>query len=197
MEKPKFSIEKRAFESPVTLSPDEGSRKVEGYAALFDVESSDLYGMTETIERGAFDGVIQRSDVLCLMNHDDRRGALARSTNGEGSLSLEVDDKGLKYSFEAPHSTLGDELLESLKRGDIRASSFAFTVKEEEWKDEGETLRRKVIKIDELYDVSPVFRPAYEDTTVYARGKQITAVPDKAAELQITKELDNLKSEIL
>ena len=196
MEK-KFSIETRAFQSPVTASPEEGSRKVEGYAALFDVESSDLYGMTETIERGAFDGVIQRSDVLCFMNHDERRGALARSTNGIGTLTLEVDDKGLKYSFDAPHSTLGDELLESLRRGDIRASSFAFTVQEEEWKDEGDTLKRKVIKIDELYDVSPVFRPAYDMTTVYARGKELTAVPDKAAALQIEQELDNLKKTIL
>lgn len=143
-------------------------RKVTGYAAVFDSESVDLGGFTEVIDRHAFDGVAEVSDVLCPMNHDVSRGILARSDKGKGSLTLEVDDHGLRYTFEAPHTALGDELLEYLRRGDIKGSSFAFTVAKEDTKEKnaaGQPLR-KILKVGRLYDVSPVYNPAYEDTEV-------------------------------
>ena len=107
---------------------NEDSRIVEGYAIVFNSESRDLGGFTEVIEPTALEGVLQQSDILCLLNHNEDRGILARSKYGAGSLKLEVDSTGLKYSFEAPCTNLGDELLEGLKRGDITTSSFAFTI---------------------------------------------------------------------
>ena len=98
---------------------NEDSRIVEGYAIVFNSESRDLGGFTEVIEPTALEGVLQQSDILCLLNHNEDRGILARSKYGAGSLKLEVDSTGLKYSFEAPCTNLGDELLEGLKRGDI------------------------------------------------------------------------------
>lgn len=148
-----------------------GGRLVEGYALLFNTESKDLGGFTEIIEPGALDRVIESSDVYCLLNHDHYRGLLARSTNGVGSLHLEVDDKGLKYSFEAPKTALGDELLEGLRRGDIRESSFAFDTEEEAWEDKGGAARCIIKKIRQLYDVSPVYNPAYAGTEVSARKR--------------------------
>ena len=71
--------------------------------------------------------------MLCLLNHNEDKGVLARSNKGVGSLTLSIDDRGLKYSFEAPNTALGDELLEGLRRGDISTSSFAFTVKSDSW----------------------------------------------------------------
>ena len=68
-----------------------------------------------------------------MLNHNEDKGVLARSNKGIGSLTLEIDDKGLKYSFDAPNTALGDELLEGLKRGDITASSFAFKVGKDKW----------------------------------------------------------------
>ena len=152
---------------------DEESRHVEGYALLFNVDSCPMWGgeMIERIAPTALDGVLEKSDILCLMNHDERRGVLARYRMGEGSLKLEVDDKGLKYSFEAPNSPLGDELIESLRRGDISESSFAFTVQDVNWdrKEDG-TYIRTILKFERLYDVSPVYYPAYEDTSVALRS---------------------------
>lgn len=104
-------------------------RTVEGYAIVFDSLSNDLGGFHEIISRSALDGIIEKSDVLCLLNHNEDKGVLARSNKGVGSLTLSIDDRGLKYSFEAPNTALGDELLEGLRRGDISTSSFAFTVK--------------------------------------------------------------------
>lgn len=146
------------------------SRLVEGYAALFDSPSDDLGGFTETIAPEAFEGVIERSDVLCLLDHDKGRGVLARSRKGEGSLALSIDERGLHYSFDAPKTALGDELLEGIRRGDITASSFCFTVAAEEWAGERGARRRRINKVGSLYDVSPVYTPAYPDTSVALRS---------------------------
>lgn len=152
---------------------DEESRRVEGYALLFNVDSCPMWGgeMIERIAPTALDGVLEKSDILCLMNHDERRGVLARYRMGKGSLKLEIDEKGLRYSFDVPRTALGDELIESLKRGDISESSFAFTVQDVNWdrKEDG-TYIRTILKFERLYDVSPVYYPAYEDTSVALRS---------------------------
>ena len=99
----------------------EDSRTVEGYAVVTNSESRDLGGFVEVIAPEALEGdIIQRSDVLALLDHNQSRGVLARSKYGKGSLTLEVDEKGLLYRFEAPKTPLGDELVEALKRGDIK-----------------------------------------------------------------------------
>ena len=128
-------------------------------------------GFTEIIAPGAFDGVIERSDVKCYLDHNPEKGILARSRNGKGSLTLELDERGLKYSFDAPHTNLGDEVVEGLKRGDYSQSSFAFTVQDEAWtKEEDGTYLRTITKIGGLYDVSIVANPAYEGTSVALRS---------------------------
>lgn len=167
MEQNKKEIRNIAAEVTV----DEESRKVEGYALLFNVPSDGL-DIEEIIEPRALDGVIEKSNVFALLNHDERRGILARSKKGEGTLALTVDGKGLRYRFDAPRTALGDELLEYLKRGEVTESSFAFTVAEDVWEKKGETWKRTIKKIDELYDVSPVYDAAYSKTTVYMRGKE-------------------------
>lgn len=157
----------------VLRQKDAESRKVEGYALLFNT-TSDKLSFEEVIEPSSLDGVISRSDVFALMNHQKERGILARSNMGEGSLTLEVDEKGLKYTFDAPRTALGDELLENLRRGEINQSSFAFTVREDKWtKKEDGTWKRNIIQFDELYDVSPVYNAAYSKTSVYMRGKEL------------------------
>lgn len=149
------------------------SREVSGYAIVFNSDSNDLGGFIERIQPEALEGVIEKSDVLCLLNHNEDKGVLARSKHGEGSLRLEIDEIGLKYTFEAPNTALGDELLEGLRRGDINTSSFAFTVGSDNWsKREDGTYLRTINSISELFDVSPVYRAAYDATSVKvdARG---------------------------
>lgn len=143
------------------------SRSVEGYALVFNSLSEDLGGFREQIDSNALNGVLERSDVMALLNHDSSRGILARSRYGEGSLTLTVDEKGLRYNFEAPHSALGDEVLEYLRRGDINQSSFAFTVSSDSWEKQSDgSYLRTITGFDRLFDVSPVFTPAYAATSV-------------------------------
>ena len=166
--------ERRFCDKCITRAMGDDSRRVEGYALVFNSESRDLGGIIEVIDSHALDGVLPNSDVMCWLNHDSSRGALARR-RGENvpqsavgnSLELEIDDIGLRYAFDAPDTALGNELIEGLKRGDINQSSFAFTVKEDTWErlDDGMVLRT-VNKIERLYDVSPVYDPAYYGTSV-------------------------------
>lgn len=167
----KKEIRNTAFQVQVT-GEDEEKRTVEGYALLFGV-SSDGLSFEEVIERGALDGVVNKSDVFALMNHNHGRGLLARSNKGKGSLSLTIDEKGLKYRFEAPNTALGDELLENIRRGEICESSFCFDVEKDTWeKKSNGKWKRTVSKIGNLYDVSPVYNAAYSATSVYMRGKE-------------------------
>lgn len=159
------------------------SRTVEGYALVFDKESRDLGGFIEIIDPSSLDGVIEKSDILCLLNHNEDKGVLARSKFGVGSLSLLVDETGLKYRFEAPDTALGNELLEGLKRGDITTSSFAFTIDSDKWekRTDGKYLRR-ITKFKELFDVSPVYRPAYDSTSVKIDTRRFEEVKVKEKE---------------
>lgn len=171
----------------------EESRSVEGYALVFNSLSEDLGGFREQIDSNALDGVLERSDVMALLNHDSSRGILARSRYGEGSLTLTVDEKGLRYNFEAPHSALGDEVLEYLKRGDINQSSFAFTVSSDSWEKQNDgSYLRTITGFDRLYDVSPVFTPAYAATSV--KCARFQAVLDAEAE-ENKRKLEELEKE--
>lgn len=159
------------------------SRTVSGYAIVFNSDSNDLGGFIERIEPTSLDGVVEKSDVLCLLNHNEDRGILARSNKGEGSLTLEIDEIGLKYTFEAPNTALGDELLEGLRRGDISTSSFAFTVGKDSWsKMENGTYLRTINSINELFDVSPVYRAAYDATSVKADSRGLDAIKQQEKE---------------
>ena len=182
----KTEIEIRTTSSVVVIGKTErgrsgAGRRVAGYALLFNTPSDGL-NFEEIILPGALDGVIERSNVFALLNHDASRGILARSKYGKGKLTLEIDSRGLRYSFEAPNTHLGDELLEYLKRGDISESSFAFTVKEDIWEKVGTKTRRTIKRFDELFDVSPVYNAAYSKTTVSARAIDRKAKAEELAE---------------
>lgn len=167
----KREIRNTSFQVQVT-GENEEKRTVEGYALLFDIPSDGL-SFTEVIKRGALDGVLEKSDVFALLNHDQRRGVLARSRYGKGSLSLSVDDKGLKYRFDAPKTALGDELLENIRRGEIGESSFCFDVEKDTWEKRSDgSWKRTIEKFGNIYDTSPVYNGAYSKTSVYMRGKE-------------------------
>lgn len=164
-------IEQRSFQTIFKRADGEG-RTVEGYAAVFNSTTTIGGWYDEVIEAGAFDDAINSSDCRALFNHKSDH-LLARQSSG--TLRLSVDDKGLRYEFESPDTTIGNDILVMIGRGDLKESSFAFTVKEQEWKEEkmedGDWKYTRIIKkVDVLYDVSPVTYPAYGDTTVAKRS---------------------------
>lgn len=182
------NLEIRAISNEVQVD----SRNITGYAVVFESVSEDL-GFRERIMKGAItDDTIKKSDVFCLLNHDSTK-VLARSKYGEGSLKLEIDERGLKYSFTAPQTDLGNEILEHLERGEIDSSSFAFTVSLDEGSEKWYTVEgvqyRDIYVVEALYDVSPVYQPAYQETTVSKRAleeleKHKTMQDEKEKEVQ-------------
>jgi HK97 family phage prohead protease len=151
---------------------DAESGIVEGYAVVFDKYSTNISDFSEIISRDAISQkTIKDSDIFAVIDHDRSKGILARSKNGKGSLTLSIDEKGLKYSFQLPNSAIGQELRSYLERGEITTSSFAFTVSKESWaKTNDNKYIRTIEQIDRIYDVSPVFNAAYADTKVALRS---------------------------
>jgi len=174
-------------------------RTIEGYAIVFNKESKDLGGFKEVIKPEAVDGVLERSDVLALVNHNPDTGVLGTSTKGEGTLVLSVDNYGVKYRFDAPETALGDEVLWGVRHGDIKTSSFSFSVSGgQKWeKREDNSYMRTITKFDEIYDVSPVYREAYADTTVAVRSlvELRTSEAEKAAS-EAAKKIADLEEEL-
>lgn len=141
-------------------------RTIVGYAAKFECWSDPILGwFREKIARGAFDGCDMQDVIMCF-NHCDN-AILARTTSG--TLRLEVDDVGLRFAFEAPHTTVGNDMLELVRRGDVSRCSFRFGVKEDVWQyaDARNGLdldERTILRFSYVVDVSLVTFPAYPAT---------------------------------
>lgn len=167
-------IEIRSLVSDLHIeSREEGTvgRTIVGYAAKFESWSDPIMGwFREKIARGAFDGC-DLSDVIMCFNHNTD-SILARTTSG--TLRLEVDEIGLRFTFEAPNTTLGSDMLELIRRGDVSKCSFRFGVAQDEWQyaDEPNGLamdERAILKFSRVVDVSLVVFPAYPETEASVR----------------------------
>ena len=156
----------------------EPSRTIAGYAIVFGVPSVPLWEdeheqVFEVIDAGAVPReLLDRSDIKMTMFHD-RQLILARSREGEGTLSYSIDDKGVAFEFEAPATVDGDKALELVRRGDISGCSFAFTT---DFTDRDKVSRERVTTGDKvrttytvrsiggIYDFTLAADPAYEQT---------------------------------
>lgn len=163
-------FEKRIFISTLTLEKRDGDESkntlIRGHAAVFDKLSENLGGFREKIAVGAFDDVLS-DDVRALFNHDANI-ILGRSS--AKTLNVSVDPAGLSYEIDPPDTQGARDLIISIKRGDVRESSFAFHVEDDSWdEDEDGRMVRTIKKIKRLLDVSPVTYASYPDATVAMR----------------------------
>lgn len=165
------NYEARSFTGGVEVrKKDDGSAVIVGMAAVFDKRSENLGGFREIISPGAFDDT-DMSDVRGLFNHDANY-VLGR--NKAETLRVKPNANGLHYEIDLPDTqTIRDLVLGPIERGDVDQSSFGFIVGRgnDSWDEDDEgVLIRTIHKIRELFDVSPVTFPAYQDTTVGARS---------------------------
>jgi Escherichia/Staphylococcus phage prohead protease len=164
-------IERRAVAEVRAKEKDDGGSTIEGYAAVFNVMSEDI-GFREVIMSGAFDRALkEQHDVRALVNHDSNQ-ILGRTKSG--TLTLEVDEHGLRATISPPDTQPARDVVTSIKRGDLDAMSFAFSTLKDQWRtEEGEPVRELVDL--ELLDVSVVAYPAYAATQVSARALEKAA----------------------
>ncbi len=144
---------------------------VAGHAAVFDSPTwigPPRWGFSEVIARGAFTKTLaDKADVRFLFNHDPSM-VLARTKSG--SLSLSEDKIGLAVEARLAPTSVGQDLAVLMDRGDVDQMSFGFRVVRDEWEEikgaDGMVYERRTIFEVELFDVSSVTYPAYEDTDV-------------------------------
>jgi HK97 family phage prohead protease len=152
--------------------------QIAGHAATFNTLAK-LPGFRERILPGAFKRAIdQQDDVVCLWNHDSNK-LLGRTT--AGTLRLAQDSRGLRYVCDLPNTAEARGFHESIRRGDVTGSSFAFQVEpgDQDWdeaqdeEDRSYFVRRSIKSVTKLFDVSPVVRPAYNGAEVTARSNAV------------------------
>jgi len=173
MEKTKKEIRLAELRIKSDLTANEGNDMiVEGYAVIFNeptVIFTDSAGIEyyEVIDKHALDNC-DMSDVPFKYNHSDDVMVMARTRNK--TLQLSVDDKGLFIRANLANTTTGNDLYQLIKRGDIDKMSFAFVVAPEGDNYDVKTRTRIITAIEKLFDVSAVDLPAYDTTSISARG---------------------------
>lgn len=155
---------------------ESGGMTFEGYAAVFDSDSEPL-PFREKIAPGAFIRSLKtRNEIKLLWNHDT--GSVLGSKRA-GTLRLTEDDRGLKVSADLPNTTVGRDASELIRRGDVDAMSFGFTVPKggDEWSADGSERTLREIK---LHEVSIVAFPAYTATAGTANVRGLDKVAQRA-----------------
>lgn len=165
----------REYRSMVLEIRESEEQIVEGYATTFN-EPYHLYNIDENIEvqeqvlSSAFEEC-DMSDVIFQYDHEGR--VFARLSNG--TMSLDVDDHGLKVTANLGGTTIGRNLYEEIKGGYTDKMSFGFIVGDsdlEEIPSENKTVYLRTIKsISKLFDVSAVSIPANNLTEISARNQ--------------------------
>lgn len=160
-------IETRATPSAVELRSARSSRRVGGLAAVFGKRSQPLTGYVEMVERSAFSKMAGDgwNAVMARYEHRDLLG-----TTAAGTLQLEILTQGLDYTVDCPETSAGNDVLTLTSRGDLRNSSFAFQVFDDDFTYDGGSLPVRHLISVRLIDVSPVSTPAYPDATVGLRS---------------------------
>ena len=175
---------------------EDAPRIISGYAAVFNqvAEIGRWYRYKEQIASDAFEGCNYDKCVACFNHNTDN--ILARYSSG--TLKLSVDEVGLRFEFEVPNTTVGNDMYELVKRGDISQCSFAFVVEEDTWRyseDMDGVDERTINKISELWDVSLVTYPAYEGTSVDARSAEEDKLAERKKEYLSKFGKSNIKAE--
>lgn len=163
-------LETRHLPGVVELRASDKGGKLTGYAAVFNRFSQNLGGFVEQVDPGAFNkSIADGNPVFARFNHDS---SLLLGTTEGGTLTLEVDGTGLRYSVDLPDTSAGRDVRILAERGDLRYSSFAFQVLPDgdAWDLTPEGFPLRTLTAVRLFDVAPVTDPAYRDTTTGMRS---------------------------
>ena len=170
------------------------SKIISGYFVVFNSETELYQGVYEEVAPEAFDSV-DFSDVKALVDHDTAK-VLGRTK--VSTLSLSVDDKGLYGEITVnKNDQEAMNLYSRVIRGDVDQCSFGFEILNEEMIQNSDGTVKFIIKSLKLYEVSVVTFPAYQDTAVEARSKQIKEAHERtlqARKQNLKEKLDGIKT---
>lgn len=170
----KDKVELRAFTFEVRAEQDEKHGNILTGRPIVYEQKTDLGWYDEIIERGALADTDLR-DVRFLVNHNTDMIPLARSrnNNANSTMQMSIDDEGMliRVDLDIENNSEAKNLYSAVERGDIDGMSFMFTVDGDKWDDvESEHPTRTITDIGKVMEVSAVTFPAYEQTSISARG---------------------------
>lgn len=194
MEKRK-NYQVRNFRSLDLNANDEAAEKIiSGYFIVFNSETELYEGCFEEIAPESFDN-IDLSDVRALIDHETSK-VLGRTKSG--TLTLSVDAKGVYGEIKVnENDTEAMNLYSRVQRGDVDQCSFGFSILDEAMETRDDGSYKFTIKAIELFEVSVVTFPAYADTAVEARSKQIENMEKRellAKKSKLEEKLNGLKT---
>ena len=173
MTRDKFDRQVRAQLTRFEVREENEQLHIAGYFSVFGGTYEIGPGMTESVDRHAFDNTLG-GDIRALTNHDT---TLVLGRTKVHTLDLRVDEHGLFGDVVInPNDQDAMNLYERVKRGDVDQCSFGFNIvsEETEFRDDG-SIHWTITEV-ELHEVSVCTFPAYEDTNVSAREAQREAL---------------------
>jgi HK97 family phage prohead protease len=182
----------RAFTFEVRANNnDEHGNFLEGRPIVYD-SRTDLGWYDEIIDKGALDNT-DLKDVRFLVNHNTDMIPLARSRNNtvNSTMQMTVDEQGMliRVDLDTENNAEAKSLYSAVERGDIDGMSFMFVADEDRWEDiDTDHPTRHIVSLRKVFEVSAVTFPAYEDTSIQARG--LSSALDSAK-----TSLENVKAE--
>lgn len=182
----------RAFTFEVRANNnEEHGNFLEGRPIVYD-SRTDLGWYDEIIDKGALDNT-DLKDVRFLVNHNTDMIPLARSRNNtvNSTMQMTVDEQGMliRVDLDTENNAEAKSLYSAVERGDIDGMSFMFVADEDRWEDiDTDHPTRHIVSLRKVFEVSAVTFPAYEDTSIQARG--LSSALDSAK-----TSLENVKAE--
>lgn len=164
---------------------------IEGYFAVTETETELWEGVFEEIATGAFDNSLKNNDIRCLFNHQTD---VVLGRMSAGTLELRIDEKGLygKTTIN-PNDSEAMNVYQRVKRGDISNCSFGFYPKDEQIVNRDDGTVKFIVKEADTMEVSVVTFPAYPQTEVEARQKEMELSQKRAAEVWKSKMKGRMK----
>lgn len=182
----------RAFTFEVRANNnEEHGNFLEGRPIVYD-SRTDLGWYDEIIDKGALDNT-DLKDVRFLVNHNTDMIPLARSRNNtvNSTMQMTVDEQGMliRVDLDTENNAEAKSLYSAVERGDIDGMSFMFVADEDRWENiDTDHPTRHIVSLRKVFEVSAVTFPAYEDTSIQARG--LSSALDSAK-----TSLENVKAE--
>lgn len=176
-----------------TREEEDGQMVVEGYATTFNdpyfLGRGEQFSVYEEIDSRAFDDT-DMTDVIMQYDHQGR--VFARNKNG--TLEIVPDEHGLRIKAVLGGTSIGRQLYEEIKGGYTDKMSFGFTVAKDERAKERDPvtdetiIKRKIISVKKLFDVSAVSLPANDATEISARNFSEGVIAEVKKEILAEKE---------
>lgn len=143
----------------------------------------------EVIDKGVFANAIARASKIDYLSSHDPNRILASTANG--SMTIEETDEGVVMKAEIVNTTYGRDAYNLIKSGLIQGMSFGFVAKDETWGKTDEGINLRTIKDMDIFEVSSLRTPAYNQSSISARGLSTDDI-DVPSDEPIVQPINNL-----